>query len=335
MVSYLSSLSLVALAANNGYNLIMNLLPLPSPKVDPKSGIRLISGLRGPALDATDGKIYERWEEFKSKHEEMASVTTVKGTIPNTFASALGNSYFKKSQKTIAIDPVLRRYDVDATMFFCKHEYAHIKNNDNIIKDSVLLCINVAALFFCGNSVQLSVGASNFLFGKIYGVERESKADDWAIEHSTKEELEGAMRFFVAAFLAKAEIKKTSKTKNIFIEFERLIGGHPENQHRIAKVAKALQNKYKVHDFSKIIFDRRVDYIRNYYIFRTNKNVEEPDYFSERDKFLVQNTCDANPEHDPLRIMLSIELIHHLDSTRFGFDNLPEGGRNYPSHQIV
>lgn len=268
--------------------------------------------MRLPALDKSDGKVYEKCEELASKHKEMGSITVVRGSFPNNFFGSLGNSYFKGSQKVIAIDPFIKRFDPDAAIFMGKHEFAHIKHNDTLKKYGALLLLNGVAAFFCENDLRDPIVialATQLFYGKTLGRDSESHADDWAIEQSSEDELKGAVRFFAACILADAEIKKISKLNQYFVKFQKLIDDHPEDQERLTKVAKALKTKYKVNDFSKIIFDNRVDFMKNFIIFRRKNNLEDPNYVEKLNKFLAGLSYDAHPEKDPLRVMLSIRPL--------------------------
>ena len=136
----------------------------------------------------------------------------------------------------ILVAPGLYQADKNACMFFLKHEIAHIKNNDTW-KIPLLTTISAIASALFGIAY-LSPWQGFLLstiipaIGRIALTRRcEDTADDFAIKHSSIEELNGARRFFICLRAASHDSKKT--------DFE-----HSLIRDRIKKIEKALRERH-------------------------------------------------------------------------------------------
>lgn len=121
---------------------------------------------------------------------------------PYHFASAMGPNLSGKS--AILISPSLIQADEQAAGFILKHELGHIKYRDYMMAELVpLICSLITSI--CTLSTihpipatgvtYLSAALSRIAYSRFY----ETRADDFACQYSTAEELEGGKRFLLSA----------------------------------------------------------------------------------------------------------------------------------------
>ncbi|MEI6242833.1 MAG: M48 family metalloprotease [Chlamydiota bacterium] len=115
---------------------------------------------------------------------------------------ALGSFLFS-GRKYISCCPNMHFLDKNAWSFLIKHEISHLKNNDSFHYHLSGLIITVASAilfpFIMPFRISLSLSFINPIHSIIhhqYSKYRENKADEFAIENSTPEELKGGLRFF-------------------------------------------------------------------------------------------------------------------------------------------
>ncbi len=117
-------------------------------------------------------------------------------------ASALGTNMFKNGNAVVRVAPGFYENDKDACSWIIKHEISHIKHNDNFTMHFVPFVCQLAASifgmyslsFFPALGLAFAVGIASFV---LFSRWREAKADDFAIENSSDEELLGGRRTFM------------------------------------------------------------------------------------------------------------------------------------------
>lgn len=144
--------------------------------------------------------------------------------------------------------------DREALNFVIKHEIAHIKNCDNISIKLVELVSAVSTAFFLSFVhrsgvfvTMLASGVVAAVTGSIFELFREIKADDFAINKSSDEELLGGRRFFKTF----AQIQRTltdNFAKRLIFSAEgntRFLfdSRHPPNTWRIKKIERELSRR--------------------------------------------------------------------------------------------
>jgi hypothetical protein len=171
--------------------------------------------------------------------------------IKNNFILAAAGSNFEKiSDSLVMILPGLYQRDKSACTWSIKHEISHIKNNDNLVIPSIRVICGIAlaifSIFYLSpvSGYFFCVGL-NRLIGTSLWVWRESKADDFANENSSVEELRGGLRFMKS--LQRLNIaRRTSFSSRIFISKSgenRLDLNHPSLDSRIKKIEKELRKR--------------------------------------------------------------------------------------------
>lgn len=156
-------------------------------------------------------------------------------------ACAEGTNISPIGGATIHIAPFLYSTDKNACSWIIKHELCHIKKNDSITYPLMKsLCLLAAFVFgqkylskLSAYRLALAITIVSFI---LFSKRQEAKADDFAIENSSEDELKGGRRFLIAC----QEIGKEEDTflKRIF--GESLDFSHPSLTSRIHKIEAAL-----------------------------------------------------------------------------------------------
>ena len=135
------------------------------------------------------------------------------------FCAAAGTNYFTKGQAAIKLEPGFYEADGAACIWLMKHEISHIKNNDAFTMNCIgFICQLAASIFgmyylsfFPACALAYTVG---YVALSIASRWREAKADDFAIENSTDEELKGGLRCLTATKETILELR--NKQRNTF-----------------------------------------------------------------------------------------------------------------------
>lgn len=168
---------------------------------------------------------------------------------------SFGTNYFTSADAVIMLAQNFFRVDKDACRFVIKHELSHVLNNDtfNIFLVSGI-CMTpfsiLESLFLTLNLLGLLTAVLGFLSFCIYFTYRETKADDFAIAHSSSDELKGGLRFMKAQ-IAINLASPDSIYKKLFISKsgESLLDiTHPSSSSRIQKIEAALQARNVILD---------------------------------------------------------------------------------------
>jgi hypothetical protein len=146
-------------------------------------------------------------EDIKDSFKDLISKTNITKNIQfriikhSQFCSARGMNFFNPC---IFLPPKLDEIDKNILSFIIKHELAHIKNNDCFFIPLLGLIVNIVSRMLI-NSIKTRLPLLNilpqiipFLSIVLLSRYREKKADNYAIENSTDEELEAAIIFFKA-----------------------------------------------------------------------------------------------------------------------------------------
>src|SRR3989338_231014 len=116
---------------------------------------------------------------------------------------ALGTNMLSNGDAAVMVAPGFYEADKDACSLIMKHEISHIKHNDLFTIQCVPCVCQLAASIFgmCSLSFLPALGLA-FTVGivsqALFSQWREAKADDFAIENSSDEELKGGRRFMMA-----------------------------------------------------------------------------------------------------------------------------------------
>jgi hypothetical protein len=143
----------------------------------------------------------------------------------------------------IKVMPQFYAIDKHACCWVMKHEIHHIKNNDCLTKPLCgAVCNFAAALFISLNdSLPFAIGAASLalISMSFFSRQTEERADEFAIKHSSDEELIGGRRFLLS--LKQANIKKRDFF-NITSDGEgRWSFFHPTLKSRLKRVKKEIK----------------------------------------------------------------------------------------------
>jgi hypothetical protein len=171
--------------------------------------------------------------------------------VPNLgFCSASGTNMFRNGDAAVMVAPGFYEADKDACNWIMKHEISHIKHNDLFTMQVVPCVCQLAASIFgmCFLSFLPALGVA-FTVGivsqALFSQWREAKADDFAIENSSDEELKGGRRIFMAMQETSIEERNTF-WKRIAISASgdtRLDILHPSITSRIQKIERVLRTR--------------------------------------------------------------------------------------------
>lgn len=164
------------------------------------------------------------------------------------FCSASGTNMFRNGDAAVMVAPDFYEADKDACSWVMKHEISHIKYNDLFTMCGVPAVCQLAASIFgmCSLSFLPALGLA-FTVGMVsqalFSKWREAKADDFAIENSSHEELKGGRRFLMAVqemsieerntFWKRIEISPRGDMRSDIL--------HPSITSRIQKIERALR----------------------------------------------------------------------------------------------
>ena len=166
------------------------------------------------------------------------------------FCSAKGTNMFRKNDAAVIIAPDFYEASNDACSWMMKHEISHIKHNDTFTMSCVPgICQFAASIFgMCFLSFLSTLGVVytvGLVSQSVFSKWREAKADDFAIENSSDEELKGGRRLLMAMQETSLEERNTF-WKRIAISSNgdnRLDFMHPSNSNRIQKIEKVLRER--------------------------------------------------------------------------------------------
>lgn len=214
---------------------------------------------------------FEIFREFKNLLNEHDLIQ--KNEIMFIEMPTLDISAFALNKNYIIFTIGLKELDKPALNFVLKHEIGHIKIPDNFWSDYALyipsviltICAFAIAFFFPATFVAYSVsrlampaiclsGVASYLK---YEQMREIRADDFAIAHSTTEELEGGRRYFMANLQAQKERSDESLYDKLIYDStgEVRFSTHPTLKSRIQKIENELlrrNNSLGMVDWEKI-----------------------------------------------------------------------------------
>lgn len=157
------------------------------------------------------------------------------------FCAAAGTNMFLKQDAAIWVAPGFYEADQEACCWVMKHEISHIKYNDAFTTYCISGICQLAASIFgmCFLSLPAALGLSvtiGCISYYLFSNWRKGKADDFAIENSSDEELKGGRRFLMAAQEMNTENRGTFRTKF-------LISPVPSIPSRIKKIENTLRER--------------------------------------------------------------------------------------------
>lgn len=164
--------------------------------------------------------------------------------------AATGINLFTQGRAAIKVRTRLFNVDRGAFGFVMKHEVGHIINNDALVGVTLHTAVTLGLYYLTKNYFTKHKCAKAFAIGivALTGLTLtkrylEGKADDFAIRHSTDDELKGGRRFFLAAQSAGRIAAGQDPIFTTADGDDRLAIFHPSRASRIAKVEAALFNK--------------------------------------------------------------------------------------------
>jgi len=163
---------------------------------------------------------------------------------------ALGTNIWSKSDAVIMLTPHLHEMSKDPCMWLLKHEISHIKHNDNLITYCVSGACQLAASIYgmCSLSFFPALGLAysvGILSKTLFRYWSEMRADNFAIVHSSDNELSGGKRL-LKAMQKTIKIQRTSFWKRCLYSSSgenRVDIFHPSLTSRIQKIEKALHTR--------------------------------------------------------------------------------------------
>lgn len=219
-----------------------------------------------------NGKLFTSWNNWVKENSEAKKVTLMVGE-PNLAAGCFGNTLLKFSPQIIAVNLQIDQIDPDASMFACKHEFAHIKFNHAMIISGVLLIANIVMGILTSKKVYPCFLFATIIADKIWTRKSEVEADNFAIANATEKELCGGFRFFEAAIRSEKELYPTKGSQDMYQQmwensWDFLTEIHPSPVARRNKIQTELEFKfgYDSINFSVLNEDPRIQKLSNYII---------------------------------------------------------------------
>lgn len=168
------------------------------------------------------------------------------------FCASIGVHAIKSSQITLLLAPGFYNTDKHSCLFIMKHELHHILSNDPLMMKLVPMICQLALCIF--GMIYLApllsiatVFPITFIVNVLFSRFREERADDFAIAHSTNEELRGARRFFHAVLHSNYNEEDSLYKRFSYDDKGESIWDfwHPSLLSRISKVEKALKERHQ------------------------------------------------------------------------------------------
>jgi hypothetical protein len=196
-------------------------------------------------------KIKEDLQPFLEKVKIRNDLVFFENSLPRNFsAGAYGTNGFTKGIAAIQLAKNFYTIDQNVCNWVLKHELGHIKHNDEFtqffVKGISEIATAVFGMYYCSF---LSAIALTYIVGitskTLFSRWMESRADDFAIKHSSNEELLGGRRFLL--FHQKKHVDmRTSFRKRIQISSSGNLRSdidHPSVISRIQKIEKELATR--------------------------------------------------------------------------------------------
>ena len=219
--------------------------------------------------------VKEEIQPFLDKEKIRKDLIVVETPISG-MGAAQGTNLFRKGDAVVMLAPGFHAKDKEACHWVMKHEIGHIKNNDPFtIPLTGSISSFAAAVFGTCTMPWLSATLLTVAVGitalSLFAQWREGKADDFAIENSSDDELLSGRRFLMAwqqmnldkrqTFWKKIEVSSYGNNT-----FDLL---HPSLTSRIKKIEKVLEKK-------GIVVDKEGEArkIENLKLFMINKESE-------------------------------------------------------------
>jgi hypothetical protein len=212
-----------------------------------------------PAYDSILSKVpgkqvKQQIQPFLEKNEIRTDLIVIE--TPNLgLCAAQGTNLFKKGDALVMLAPGFYEKDKNACLWVMKHELSHLKNNDAFTMPLIGSISSAAAAvfgtltlpWFSAALLTVTVGITVF---SLFSQWREGRADSFAIENSSGDELLGGRRFLIAAQQMNLQERQTFWQKiaissNGNNRFDIL---HPSLTSRIKKIEEALAKQQIVFD---------------------------------------------------------------------------------------
>ncbi len=151
--------------------------------------------------------------------------------------------FYSTIEGCIVVDAAVLQADPNAGCFLIQHEIGHVLAKDCYWTNLLSALPAFTFSYFCLQkrpitAMCIAAGITH-LTSLIYGRHREGRADDYAIQHATKEELLGGLRVFQAYGI----IERHSGGSGFFKKSHIIFDVHPSHASRYAKIVRALAER--------------------------------------------------------------------------------------------
>lgn len=193
--------------------------------------------------------VSERLQSFLDEHEIRKDLIILHGDLELDIGIN-GTNFFTRGIAAIQFPSFFHSTDEEALYFSLKHEISHLKNNDCFTLHLVPAICSLASAIICTRRISpipaflvtLAVGTLASILFTLY---RENKADDFAIAHSSNDELKGGRRGLLSARQVCLD-RRTSLLDCLIYSSKserRLDIWHPSDESRLRKLKKALEER--------------------------------------------------------------------------------------------
>ena len=189
----------------------------------------------GPFDKDFNDRITNMFDEFLSKMNLKNGLS-----IYQNYTGNIMGAISTLKDRAIVVVPGLIDTDQDAFSFCFKHELSHIRDNDTLKMAVIYSVFHVSSMLYLRHYADLSFipAAVSYMFltkcfEKITGTYFERKADNFAINNSSPDELKGALRLY------NAEETVSSNSKIPFLSWA--LSTHPTPLYRNQAVRAALK----------------------------------------------------------------------------------------------
>jgi Zn-dependent protease with chaperone function len=275
--------------------------------------------IQSPRLDF---EIFSEFRPFLNEHD-----LNQKNEIMFIEMPTLEISAFALNKIYIIFTTGLKELDKPALNFVLKHEIGHIKIPDNFWSDYALyipsviltICAFAIAIFFPAAFVAYSISrlaTSTIIFTGIasylrYEQMREIRADDFAIAHSTTEELQGGRRYFMACLQSQKEERDQSLFNKLIYDStgEIRLVTHPSLKSRMQKIENELLRR---NSSLGIVDWEKIRKIKESLVSDKKRDKEEEILFksieSKDDLLMEIITCKDKPNKSKLVVKASVNI---------------------------
>jgi Peptidase family M48 len=207
-------------------------------------------------LENSSPHLKESLRKIVALEKMRDDIKILEAPLVNTTAQAIGTHFLKHHTLYIFLDPRFYPLDPKACQFTMKHELCHIKYSDSFWITATGLIAAIATLIFAkkNNISPFKSFALQFLISKMasygYSYFAEIRADNFAIKHSSLDELEAGYNF-LKSYSEHIKSKRGTLPAKILLTDDgrhRFVFSHPSFYSRLQKIEAEL--KRQNHNFT-------------------------------------------------------------------------------------